>query len=168
MAAYSQLAEIRQKLQQSRQETLRHLQHLDEQQASYRFRPDAWSIKDHIAHLTALEAAVIHFAERILTEEAPIFENNSTFDQDVWNNRVVAEHAQDSWAETGLALDKTRQALYALLDRLPEEALNRVGSHPVWGSPVTLASVLRVPYRHERSHRDEIIILSVLQENSHS
>ena len=57
-------------------------------------------------------------------------------------------------------LSATRERLLAVLEELPPEALNRIGSHPVWGDPITLGSVLRVPYRHERGHRDEIKALT--------
>ena len=63
-------------------------------------------------------------------------------------------------AETQAALRETHRELLALLDQISDEALNRIGSHPIWGTPVTLASVLRVPYRHERAHRDEILALA--------
>lgn len=163
----SLLWEIRQKLSQSRAETLRHIQPLSEQAATYRVRSDAWSVKDHVVHLTAVEESVIHFAHRILEEDCPISPlcNDLAFSQDVWNNRAVAEKVNATWPEVFAALRDTRQELLALLDRIPAEALTRVGSHPIWGTPVTLASVLRVPYRHERAHRDEIVALGSLQEN---
>ena len=162
----SQLTDIRQKLTQSRLETEQYLRQIDEQTANYRARPDAWSVKDHVIHLSAVEMAVVEFARRILQEDCPAFSSDQNFDQDLWNRQVVAERANDTWLQTRLTLDKTRQALYGLLDHIPEESLNRVGAHPVWGQPVTLASVLREPYRHERAHRDEIIILSTLQKNN--
>jgi hypothetical protein len=60
------------------------------------------------------------------------------------------------------ALQESHHHLLGLLETIPETALNRIGSHPVWGDPVTLASILRIPYRHERAHRDEIAVLATL------
>jgi hypothetical protein len=121
-------------------------------------------VKDHVAHLVAVEESVIHFAHRILNEDCPISPlcHDIAFNQDVWNNREVAERAGYTWTEALCALEATRHELLALLDHIPEAALDRIGAHPVWGEPVTLASVLRVPYRHERSHRDEMAALSTL------
>lgn len=163
--ARSIIAEIRQKLLESRRNTLQLIDQMDEQVASYRLRPDAWSVKDHVAHLVAVEESVLHFAHRILNEDCPISPlcYDKAFDQDAWNNRVVAEHAGDSWAKVRHDLDEVHRQLLALLDQIPEESLNRVGAHPVWGEPVTLASVLRIPYRHERAHRDEIAVLCTIQ-----
>jgi hypothetical protein len=157
----SRITDISQKLQQSRYDTLQLINTIDEQTVDYRVRPDAWSIKDHIIHLVAVEDSVLHFAHRILQEDCPISPlcYDIAFDQDAWNNREVAKRADYSWTETIRALYGTRQELMTLLDRIPEEDLNRTGSHPIWGTPVTLASVLRVPYRHERGHRDEIAAL---------
>jgi uncharacterized damage-inducible protein DinB len=161
LMSYSRIAEIKRKLQQSRRDTLQLINTIDEQIVNDRFRPDAWSIKDHVLHLVAVEESVVHFAHRILNEECPVSPlcYDLAFNQDIWNNREVAKRANYTWAEAISALNETRQELLALLDRIPEEALNRIGSHPVWGTPVTLASVLRVPYRHERGHRDEIAAL---------
>jgi hypothetical protein len=162
----SPIATIRQELQASRRHTLQLIDFLDAALAAFRPRLDAWSIKDHVAHLVAVEESVIHFAHRILDEDCPISPlcHDVAFNQDVWNNREVAERAGYTWAEARCALDATRQELLALLDHIPVEALDRLGSHPVWGTPVTLASVLRVPYRHERRHRDEIAALAALKQ----
>lgn len=161
----STIAEIRQKLQESRYSTWQLIQKIDEETAHFRPRPDAWNVKDHVAHLAAVEEAVIRFSHRILHEDGPISPlcYEKAFNQDAWNNHEVAKRANDSWAETTRNLRETRQALLDLLDRISEESLNRVGSHPAWGAPVTLASVLRVPYRHERAHRDEILALCRLK-----
>ncbi len=159
--ARSPIADIRQKLYESRRSTRRLISQIDEAIAHYCPRPDAWSVKDHVAHLAAVEESVIHFGHRILNENCPISPlcYDLAFNQDAWNSRQVARRAGYSWAETTRALQETRQELLALLDQIAEESLNRVGSHPVWGTPVTLVSVLRVPYRHERAHRDEIAAL---------
>lgn len=147
------LSEIRQRLVTDRLATLALIEGLSQEQAQRRPRPDAWSIKDHVAHLAAVEEAVITFAQRLLTEERPVADR---YDVDAWNARQQAERAGLNWEETLAALATTREQLLALLDQVPERALSRTGAHPVWGAPITLASVLRVPYRHERGHRDEI------------
>jgi uncharacterized damage-inducible protein DinB len=159
--ARSPITEIRQELQQSRQNTRRLIGNLEADEACQRSRPDAWSVKDHVAHLVAVEESVIHFAHRILEEDCPISPlcHDVAFNQDAWNNREVAERAGYTWTEALCALDATRVELLALLDHISVEDLARTGAHPVWGEPVTLASVLRVPYRHERNHRNEIAAL---------
>lgn len=161
----SPISDIRQKLGESRRHTLQLLDAVDTETAAHRPRPDAWSIKDHVAHLVAVEESVIHFAHRILDEDCPISPlcHDVAFNQEVWNNREVAERAGYTWTEARCALDAVRQELLALLDHIPREALDRLGSHPVWGTPVTLGSVLRAPYRHERGHRDEIAALCNLR-----
>jgi hypothetical protein len=151
------ISEIRQRLMEDRQATLSLLKDFSEEEAQRRMWPDAWSIKDHVAHLAASEEAVIAFARRMLTEERPVAED---YDVDAWNARQRARRAELTWGETLAELSATREQLLTLLDEIPRQALNRTGSHPVWGDPITLASVLRVPYRHERGHRDEIKIRS--------
>ena len=160
------MVKIRQQLQDSRRHTLQLIEPIDAEIATYRPRPDAWSINDHIAHLVAVEESVIHLAHRILDVDCPISPlcHDVAFNQDAWNNREVAERAGYTWTEVRCALDATRQELLALLDHIPVEVLERFGSHPVWGTPVTLGSILRVPYRHERGHRDEIAALSSLKQ----
>ncbi len=167
--APSPIVEIRQKLYQSRQTTLQLISQLNEAGAIYRPRPKAWSVKDHIAHLVAVEESVIHFIHRIIEEDCPISPlcYDVAFNQDVWNNREVHERAGYTWTEAVCALEQTRLELLSLLEIIPTEALNRVGSHPVWGEPVTLTSVLRNPYRHERGHQDEIAALGKLIQTNH-
>jgi len=106
-----------------------------------------------VAHLSAVEEAVISFARRILVEERPVADS---YDVDVWNARQRAERSDLIWKHTLAELSATRERLLVLLEEVPQEALSRIGSHPIWGEPITLGSVLRVPYRHERGHRDEI------------
>ena len=162
--ARSPIADIRQKLDESRRSTLQLISQIDEETAYYRPRPDAWSAKDHVAHLVAVEESVIHFLHRILHEDCPISPlcYEIAFNQDAWNNREVAKRADHTWAHISRTLNETRRELLALLDHIGADSLNRLGSHPAWGTPVTLASVLRVPYRHERAHRDEIAALVAL------
>jgi uncharacterized damage-inducible protein DinB len=164
----STIAEIRLKLQDSRRSTRQLIDTIDEDRALYRPRPDAWSIRDHVAHLAAVEESVIHFSHRILNEDCPISPlcYEKAFNQDAWNDRELAKRANYTWQETIQALHETRQALLALLDHISEDALSRIGSHPVWGTPVTLASVLRVPFRHERAHRDEMLALAELSRSN--
>jgi len=148
--------EIRDRLTESRLATLSLIQGLSQQAAERRPWPDAWSIKDHVTHLIAVEEAVIAFARRLLTEERPAAD---AYNVDAWNARQLAARADLTWAETLAELAASRARLLALLAEVPGAALSNTGSHPVWGDPITLTSVLRVPYRHERGHRDEIAAL---------
>lgn len=148
--------EIQRRLAEDRLATLSLVKDLSEDQARQRPRPDAWSIKDHVAHLAAVEEAVIAFAQRLLTEEQPVAD---AYDVDAWNARQRMQRDGLTWDETLAELSAVRERLMALLAEVSEPALGRIGSHPVWGDPITLVSVLRVPYRHERGHRDEIRIL---------
>jgi uncharacterized damage-inducible protein DinB len=147
------LSEIRQRLVEDRLATMALIRGLSEDEAGRRPRPDAWSIKDHVSHLAAVEEAVISFGRRILSEDRPIADS---YDVDAWNAHQRERRAALNWEDTLASLSRTREQLLALLDQVPEQALNRTGSHPRWGAPTTLASVLRAPYRHERGHRDEI------------
>jgi uncharacterized damage-inducible protein DinB len=151
------IPEIRRHLVEDRLATLSLIEALGASVAGRRPRPDAWSIKDHVAHLAAVEEAVIAFAQRVLEEERPVAD---TYDVDAWNARQQAERANQTWKDTLAELSSTRARLLAMLEEVPEQALSRTGFHPLWGEPTTLASVLRVPYRHERGHRDEIKALA--------
>jgi hypothetical protein len=151
------IPEIRRRLVEDRLATLSLIEGLGADEAGRRSRPDAWSIKDHVAHLSAIEEAVTGFVRRILAEERPIADG---YDVDAWNAHLRAERADLTWEKTLAELSATRERLLAVLEEMPPEALSRIGSHPVWGDPITLGSVLRVPYRHERGHRDEIKALT--------
>jgi uncharacterized damage-inducible protein DinB len=168
MSQSSTILDIRRNLRQSRQETLQLLRHIDEEIADYRPQPDAWSIKEHVIHLIALEEAIIHFARRILRENFPVSPlcREAGFDQKTWNEREVAARAAYAWPEAIQALQQTHQDLLEFIGEISEESLKRVGAHPVWGDPVTLASILRIPYRHERGHREEIAVLARIERST--
>jgi hypothetical protein len=151
------IPEIRRRLVEDRRATLLLIEGLDADEAVRRPRPDAWSIKDHVSHLSAVEDVVIAFVRRLLAEEWPVADS---YDVDAWNARQRMERADLIWMEILAELSATRERLLAVLEEVPQEALSRIGSHPVWGDPITLGSVLRVPYRHERGHRDEIKALT--------
>ena len=135
------IPEIRRRLLEDRRTTLLLLGRLAADEAQRRPRPDAWSIKDHVAHLSAVDDAVIAFARRVLEEERPVA---GSYDVDAWNARQQAMRADLTWEETLAELSTARERLLIMLEDVPEEALSRIGSHPVWGEPITLGSVLRV------------------------
>jgi hypothetical protein len=151
------IPEIRRRLVEDRRATLSLIEGLGADEAGRRSRPDAWSIKDHVAHLSVIDEAVMDFVRRILAEERPVADS---YDVDAWNARQRAERAKLPWEMTLAELSAARERLLAVIEETPPEALSRIGSHPVWGDPITLGSVLRVPYRHERGHRDEIKALT--------
>jgi uncharacterized damage-inducible protein DinB len=153
----NEILEIRRRLVEDRRATLSLIEVLDADEAGRRSRADAWSIKDHVAHLSVIDEAVISFVRRILAEERPVADS---YDVDVWNAQQRAERAEQTWEKTLAELSASRERLLVVLEDVPPEALSRIGSHPVWGDPITLGSVLRVPYRHERGHRDEIKALT--------
>ncbi len=165
----SLITEIRRNLSKSRQTTLELIGKVDPDMATRRPRPNAWSVKDHVAHMVAVEESIIHFSHRILDEDCPIspFCYDVAFNQDAWNNREVLDRAGYRWTEAVCALEQTRIELLNLLEHIPEDALIRIGSHPVWGTPVTLTSILRHAFRHERGHQDEIAALCSLLANNH-
>ena len=147
------VSDILERLVASRQATRLLINDLSEEEAQHRQWSGAWSIKDHVAHLAAVEEMVIVFAQRMLVEDGPTAD---PYDVDAWNARELASRANLSWPGILAELDAAREHLLSLIKKIPEPALNCTASHPVWGSPITLSSVLRVPYRHERGHRDEI------------
>jgi hypothetical protein len=89
--------ELRNQLTESRLATLALIRGLNQQAVEWRPWPDAWSIKDHVTHLVAVEEAVIAFACRLLTEERPVAD---AYNVDAWNARQLAARADLTWAQT--------------------------------------------------------------------
>lgn len=131
----SPVAEIRQKLVESRRSTLQLIRDIDQDAATFRPRPDAWSIKEHVTHLAAVEESIIHFAHRILNEDCPISPlcYEIAFNQEAWNNRAVAERAGYTWPEAITALSKSHQDLLDLLANISEEIFKSGGIAPDLG-----------------------------------
>lgn len=112
-----------------------------------------WTAKEQFAHMCEMEAAYRAWIARCLEEENPdlgaVRPDRSEVEiplEDA-NDRPLAEHLE--------ALRRARQRTMDLLRRVPPEAYDRTGTHPMFGT-LTVLQWARSYYRHDRMHLDQI------------
>jgi uncharacterized damage-inducible protein DinB len=116
-----------------------------------------WSVKDVLAHVTISEAANLAFAKRMVAEDNPVqmLPDKGPFDLDRWNNSQVRRRQQLTWAQVQADLAAAHKETLAFVAGLEEAQLDRRGVQAVFGE-ITLGQLLKILYRHDRMHREEI------------
>ena len=116
-----------------------------------------WSVKDVLAHVAISEAANLAFARRMVSEDNPVQipPDRGPFDLDRWNNSQVRRRQQLTWAQVQDDLAAAHQDTLAFVAGLEEAQFDRRGLQAVFGE-MTLGQLLKILYRHDRMHREEI------------
>jgi len=116
-----------------------------------------WSVKDILAHVAISEAANLAFAKRLVAEDNPVQipPDKGPFDLDRWNNSQVRRRQQLTWAQVQADLAAAHQETLAFVAGLEEAQFDRRGVQAVFGE-MTLGQLLKILYRHDRMHREEI------------
>jgi uncharacterized damage-inducible protein DinB len=126
-------------------ETSRLLESLTEQQASNRYAPDKWSVKQLLGHVTDAERI---FAYRALcvgrgeTKPLPGFEQEGFVTNGAFDGRTLEDLADE--------LATVRKANVMMLRALPDEAWQRRGTASE--NPVSTRGLAYIMLGHERHH----------------
>ena len=118
---------------------------LSDEQASYRYAPDKWSVKQIVGHIIDGERV---FAYRVLSIGRGDTAALPGFDQDPW----VANGGADDRSMSDLAeeLATVRKANVMMMRALSEEAWRRIGTASE--NPVSPRALAYVMLGHERHH----------------
>ena len=127
------------------QETAALLAGLSEEQASQRYAPDKWSIKQLVGHVSDGERVFAYRALAIARGETRALPG---FDQDPY----VANSGADERSISDLAgeLAAVRRANLMMLRALPDEAWHRVGTAS--DNPISVRAIAYIILGHERHH----------------
>ena len=127
------------------QETAALLGGLSEEQASQRYAPDKWSIKQLVGHVADSERI---FAYRALSIARGETKPLPGFDQEPY----VANSGADDRSISDLAgeLAAVRRANLMMLRALPEEAWRRIGTAS--DNPISVRAIAFIILGHERHH----------------
>jgi uncharacterized damage-inducible protein DinB len=126
-------------------ETATLLGSLTDQQASHRYEPDKWSIKQLLGHVTDAERIFAYRALSIARGETQALPG---FDQEPY----VANAASDERSLSDLAeeLAAVRRANVMMFRALPEEAWQRIGTASE--NPISVRAIAFIILGHERHH----------------
>ncbi len=131
------------------------LRGLTERQLAKRPAPGKWSIKEIVAHLADGEA-VLGFRYRfVAAHEKPALPG---YDQDAFAEKLGVANAKTQDLLDDFAM--LRAANIGLLERLPDEALLRVGIHSERGEESILQMVMMYA-GHDRWHLSQVETLRV-------
>jgi hypothetical protein len=132
-------------LEAQSQETTALLGGLSEEQASQRYAPDKWSIKQLVGHVADAERI---FAYRALSIARGETKPLPGFDQEPY---VVNSGADDrSISDLAGELAAVRRANVMMLRALPEEAWRRIGTAS--DNPISVRAIAFIILGHERHH----------------
>jgi tetratricopeptide (TPR) repeat protein len=137
-------------LQQGRRDEAAWVQELDETERAAIGKPDFWSAKDHVAHMTFWRQNLVREVTATLhQQEIPPSEE----DEDQINARVVEEHRLRPWAEMYAESEQTHADLLQLIEHLSEADLTNPHRFPaLTGGWPLYAIFLGTRYEHEQEH----------------
>ena len=142
---------IRQQMQEARILLLEALADLDDDMAVASTENPEWRVRDILAHLAGSEPGLLNTIERFLAG----IELPAGFDLDRWNRGQVRKQADSTIESLVLSLQSSREQTGLLLDRLSEEDLDVVGTHPA-GFRTTVEGIFFTIANHELDHGNEI------------
>lgn len=123
---------------------------LSEKQLARRPEPDKWSIKEVLAHLADGELVLGARMRFVAAMERPTIVG---YDQDLFVANLAYERVETE--ELWETFAQLRAINVALLERLPEAALARVGVHTERGEE-SLASMIFMYAGHDRIHEAQL------------
>jgi uncharacterized damage-inducible protein DinB len=139
-----------QELEDNSKQTIAILEGLTEKQASFRYAPGKWSLKEVIGHMVDTERIMSYRALRIARGDATPLPG---FDEKTYVSH--SEFSERSLESLLHSFSIVRQATLNLLEQFPADAWLRVGV--VSNNEITVRALGFIIAGHELHHRDVII-----------
>lgn len=111
-------------------------------------------MKDLVGHLTDWEKVALDGMHQLAAGQTPAFDYELP-DFDQFNNANAAKRQGQPWDEVWADFESTRSTLLALLDVMPEEALQCV-FRPPWGGQLPGYVWMLAWPGHEREHAIDV------------
>ncbi|WP_165423396.1 ClbS/DfsB family four-helix bundle protein [Ktedonosporobacter rubrisoli] len=108
-------------LQQSQRSSKAFMQALDERERTAVGKPDFWSAKDHLAHMTYCIRQNLILKVAAILQQQEVSRREESVDQ--MNARVFEEHRLRPWEEVHVAFERVYADLIQLAERLSEAEL---------------------------------------------
>jgi uncharacterized damage-inducible protein DinB len=144
-----ELEELLQKLEAHRQELVRQVREMSEEEAGRRPSEDQWSAKEQLVHLATFERFWREWAMQVRDEPGcqvgPPPPNPPAYPEA--ETRSVADLLQE--------LASARSDTLAAIEGLTADELKRRGKHALFGE-MSVLQMLRSLYRHDRMHMDQM------------
>lgn len=115
-----------------------------------------WDIKDLLAHLIGWDYTNIHTVRDIVAGRLPSFYERHDPGWSTYNTTLVQKHRTNDWNALLAALDRSQDAVVAILQCLPESEFERQRHLPGRERPLGISGLLRAAIRDEEEHRLQI------------
>src|SRR5215470_6064182 len=135
------------KLLAERQNVLKSVEGLNDEELTRPMGEDKWSIKDTLGHLAAWEGEVVKAFEQKARGERPTIGEITDFDS--WNKVEAGKRKDLSVDEIRRELNDTRKRLLTVLSALPEDG-------DAWAPERSSARLLNVLIQHDDHHSKKI------------
>ncbi len=124
-----------------------------EQAETIRDGADGWTILEIICHVRDYQEIFMGRAQRMLNEENPTLQ---PVDAEAREAMVIDnDYANQNLREVFADYVATRQEFIALLSSLNDEALDRIGTHPMIGTIAVATSIFHT-ILHDADHTEQI------------
>ena len=123
---------------------------LAESEIDYHPSPEAWSVRQLMAHLADSEVVAAWRFRRLIADHEPALE---AFDEKRWAAHLGYDR-RDTF-ENLASFRRLRAENYGLLSYLPADAFDRAGTHAERGR-VTLRDMVMINVTHAERHADQI------------
>jgi hypothetical protein len=112
--------------------------------------PGKWTIRQIVRHVADTEIVLGVWMRQMISEDRPLM---ATWDQDAWANALDYNKCDPS--DSAAKFRVLRNDMSAILDKLPPEAFDRVGLHPVRGAATLGEWVTRLG-KHIEKHAGQV------------
>jgi hypothetical protein len=119
---------------------------LNNSQLQYHPSPGKWNIHENIAHLAKYQPVFIDRIRKILTNDVPAFEVYSAEEDDEFEI-----YCAFTTYELLKKISSDREVIFHLINHLPVDKLDRIGTHPKYGR-LTVSEWTEFFLLHEAHH----------------
>lgn len=119
-------------------------------EVDFRPAPEAWSVRQIVAHLADSEMVGAYRFRKVMAEDNPAIE---WYDEKAWAEKL--DYAKRKYSNSLETFRRTRAENHELLRELPDEAWQRPGVHSKNG-PLTLLDLLKIYAEHAEGHARQI------------
>ena len=147
---------IRVNLRQRRDEFMRLLDEITEEEAVAHGIIGSWSISDMVGHVADWEQLMLQAARHILDESEPAVEIPPHYDTETHNAVLAAARADKSWPENYRYLLFTQQAVDEFVNKLMPEDWAKRGPYPWLNDQGSLAELIDHIAGHYPDHTPDL------------
>jgi hypothetical protein len=145
----SKLQPLVEQMQRERPQLFATVRAVTDEQADLKRPGENYSVREILAHLAGAERGMTRMAQNAAADKNPRLPEGYVNDE--YNARQQAKRKDKSVSELVAELTESRQQLFAFMETLRDEDLDKPAEHPIVGD-TDVWGVLNVLVEHEQEH----------------